>query len=755
MKPKHLIICALLLAVLIIAITLQSLTRQKPAGELGLVKLTGSVDINTIEKIKFYMGDDIQNSIELVKAAGKWLLATKFNAPARNDMVETLLSELKELKGEMRSNSSELFTEFSIGDKDSIHIELIGASEITLSHLLIGKQAADNLTTFLRLSGETKTYAVTNNLRRALGIFQPTKEEAREELKPLKWLDTQVFRGLNTDEICKISTTSPGRRLVFEKKQIEQLEDSEKKEEEKTPEKTEWIISKESAPAPFSIKQDGVDRLIRQIENFRAEDAVEPEKGKSCSFENPEFSAIISFKDNSEKKLLICKAPGEEDDFYAKIDKEAVIWKVKRWAIDSLFRDARILFDLELLKIDEGKLTKIKLTDPAKQIVFEKNEGGAWKITEPQTPFEQRDKTIDSIIKRVISYTPDDFINLPAETNFDTPEYSIEYTSLDNTTQTVLIGSNIPERDKERYLKIAGIEGLFTIKEHNVFNNFPSVANFLDIKLFDCDKDKISMIKISKSDGDFLLEKKGKDESGFECALYGYEFAAKVGAVRPVLNLFSNLKPTDVVGEISDEKSGLNTPDCTLTLKSETGEELTVLIGKKVEKGYFAKTTDSPIVYILSDKACDYVLKPVEDIINMKIFTFDPKTVSKISLQAGGKEVSFEQKNSNDWTVLSPEGKKPNAAAVSVLFSVVVALTAHGISAPRPLAEVGLESPEKSLTLVTKNGMIYTLEIGNQIPENKEKIFAKLKEKDGILHLETASIQRAFPDFNTLFAKEN
>jgi hypothetical protein len=749
MKAKHIIVCALILAALICILVLRNLLSQKPAGEIKLVRFGSAIEIENVQRIKFYTGANEKEAIELEKKDGAWVVATKFDAPAREDKIRTLLQDIKALGAEMRSDSPELFSEFALGDDEAVHIVLCGPGTTVLQHLLVGKESAGGRGVFVRIQGESRIYAVDKNIRRQLGIYRLAEGE-KAQVKPEVWLDLEPFRNLKSEEVQKISVTSPGRHLVFERKEVESTEPQ--KEGEKKPAlKTEWALSDESAPAPFKIKQEGVTQILVRLKNLRAEDIIDPEKEKECGFDSPTYDVLLKFKDNSEKRFITGSATGEnkEECLFARIIGERLIWKMPLLAIQSIPCEARILFEMPVFLPDSNKLRVLTLCDPVKELVIEKV-SGAWTLSAPQLPFEPREKALDRLIKLWSATMPDDIVNTKCEPDFTDPAYITELALSDGTRQIITVGTPVPGRGKERYLSISGREEIFTIKDYVLTNIFPPATNFFTVKILECDRNRVESIKLLRKDTELALRKTGKDESTYKAALFGYEFPANTDTVREILDNFTNTVPADVPGKVSAEKSGLDSPEFTLTLKLARAKELTLHIGKKTENGYFAQTADSPLVYTISEGAGELLAKPISEILNMKIFDFTPASVAKFALHSAGKEMSFEQNQKGEW-VSSPESKVLKQDAVLALLDVLSNLCAADISSPQPLGEVGLEKPQKSVTIVTKDGKSNCLSVGAPVPAQKDLIYAKLDGRDGLIHLSATDTQKVFPEFGTLF----
>jgi hypothetical protein len=749
MKSKHIIVCALILAFLIGIILLQKFLSVKPPEAPKSVGLGRDIDTGDVQKIRFYIGSDEKEAMELEKKNGAWVVRTRFDAPAQEQQIKTLLEEIRDASAEMRAENAELFGEFAIGDAEAVHLILYGTGATVLQHLLLGKESADGSGIFVRLQGQPKIYALNKNLRRELRIHESAEEGTEIQIDPKGWLDFQPFRNLKDEEVVKISLASPGRHLVFERKQVESQE-VQKEGEKKTEPKTEWVLSQESTPALFRIKQDGVEQIIPQLKNAAAEDVIDPKKEKECGFESPTYTVTLRLKDGTEKTLIIGKLIDEnKDERFAEIKGERLIWNWPHWATEGIFRDAKSLFELPPLVSDSAKLRALTLCDPLKKLVIEKT-GETWSLTSPQIPFEPREKALDRFIRRFNSATPDDIVNLKEKPDFTNADYAAELTLSDSTKQTLLAGAPVPGREKERYLSVPGREEIFTIKEQSLTSVFPTVTSLFAVKILECDRNKVQSIKLSRNGQELNLRKTGKDESTYKCSLFGYEFSANTQPVQEILGYLINSVPLDVADNLSVEKSGLDSPDYILALKLTGAKELTLSVGKKTEKGYLAQTADSPLVFLIPERAVEPLSKPVSEILIMKLFEFTPYSVQKLTLRTAGKEVLFERNDKGEW-VASGESKAVKQEAVSALLDALSNLSAVDVVSPLPPAETGLEKPEKSITIATKDGKICNLTAGAPVPDQKELVFAALEGKEGLLHISASSIQKIFPETETLF----
>ena len=144
-----------------------------------------------------------QSGVRLRRKDGVWQVERReqgstFWVRAKEAKVERFIQALSGLKGEFRSDSKELLSQFHIADDQGLHIVVQGESG-ALAHLVVGKKGARWDTCYVRKEGSPKVYLVEQNLLSLLDIWSqwPTGQPS-----PRVWTDLQVIRGLPREVVA-------------------------------------------------------------------------------------------------------------------------------------------------------------------------------------------------------------------------------------------------------------------------------------------------------------------------------------------------------------------------------------------------------------------------------------------------------------------------------------------------------------------------------------------------------------------------
>ena len=196
-------------------------------------------------------------------------------------------------------------------------------------------------------------------------------------------------------------------------------------------------------------------------------------------------------------------------------------------------------------------------------------------------------------------------------------------------------------------------------------------------------------------------------------------------------------------------------PQITLMLtESETSTPLTLLVGEKVEQGFYAKNLAKKNAFVINRSLFDTLNKSqLVDFMDTSLVNFNNDDLSKLTLYSDNVLVNLihDKKDSQKWTIAKPTSMKANTATInSLLFDLKDARIIKFLKTNSKNSQVtGLAAPRKEITLTYKNGKTWSLILGD-ITSNKTHYFAKRTEEDVVFTLQKTTVEKIFRSLHDL-----
>ena len=267
-----------------------------------------------------------------------WLVATKFNAPAKKSAIDSLLNNVKTLEGEERASDSKLFPEFGLEEEKGFHLLLSGEAGNELVHLIVGKKAGTYSFGFIRFHDKDTVYIADKDFRYDFGIFTDNDDQEPDQSK---WLDMNIL-SLNKDEVESVSIIGKGKEILIKKKEEEKKEGEDTKEKEAKPHKkrADWILT-EGRKKERTIPHDSIDSFLSSIASISALEVVDPSKLSEYGLDNPIEHLVVTAKGNKYSLSLGGQGKGEDKKYYVKKEGKTTLYEISTYTKESTFDKIR------------------------------------------------------------------------------------------------------------------------------------------------------------------------------------------------------------------------------------------------------------------------------------------------------------------------------------------------------------------------------------------------------------------------------
>ena len=327
MKNKHLLAYSIILAALIAIHIFQLRSSRVDILETGLVSLFPEIDVTTIKKIRATKGSVPDAYLELIKKDDMWLVANKDNINADQEKVSNLLSEIKETKGELRSDSPELFSSYWLEDEKAVHLEFLTGDGERVIDFLFGKKGETGQSTFIRKTGDNKVYSAAIRLNSIFQVWFP-----EDGVNPARWCDLRLLSHDNDEYPVRCSVYLPGEpefRL-------------ETPSNEKTANTSmgKWEVV--HPPGMSSVDNRELVGIISGLWNMRGEDVFPLASRSQYKLEKPPYRAILYVGEDRFHEIHV--SPLEEAGYAAVVVEGDFVYQLSKTTFDSTFGKVKELF---------------------------------------------------------------------------------------------------------------------------------------------------------------------------------------------------------------------------------------------------------------------------------------------------------------------------------------------------------------------------------------------------------------------------
>jgi hypothetical protein len=232
---------------------------------------------------------------------------------------------------------------------------------------------------------------------------------------------------------------------------------------------------------------------------------------------------------------------------------------------------------------------------------------------------------------------------------------------------------------------------------------------------------EFSAIGIQRAAGDFRLEKQGK----FWNLLSPRAVPADDSATSTLSGAISSGEFTEVESETAKDlaRYGLVRPAITVRVKTEKGEEGTLLIGKKENDKYYARDAARSMVFRVDSSFVDKLDVSVEKLRDKHVLRFEEADITHIRVNNGMVNMAAGKDASGKWIVEEPADRKGKEFDPSHVFTPVANFRATElIDAAGKAIVAKLDKPVVEVEFTTKQGKVLKLVVS---PPEESTIYAR------------------------------
>ena len=281
---------------------------------------------------------------------------------------------------------------------------------------------------------------------------------------------------------------------------------------------------------------------------------------------------------------------------------------------------------------------------------------------------------------------------------------------------------------------VLGPQGVFALKGLRKFTFEKARSAWLDLAIVQEDINSVQKLDVALAgESGFSLVKAAKDWTLAEGTVTskGYRFDAN--AAKKMVSALTRLRAKDILAQAPEAKvSGLGDGASTLTLalKSEDGaaKEIKVLFGLANASGdVHGQVKGAKEIFLLSKNNAQRLLKPMEDLRDLKLLDAQGAEVTRLELR-DGKTRNVFVKNESIWAVEKSSEKTGDdfefdPAGVERRVGAILRSKADAFEPEMTMAKAGLLKPNKSIVLGYTDGTKIQLGFGKGVDAASKKSF--------------------------------
>ena len=337
LKPRHLVILAVVVAALAAISLLQKTNHERRTGRPSTaVLLDGSWTGDDLDRITLGYGDEPE-AVVLQRTPSGWVVATAWQAEASRQKLDALLTTLSGFKGEFRSAGAGVLADYGLTPEGAVTIRALDAEGREVIALDVGNQAAGGQGQFVRVPGSDAVHVGGASVLSALGLYGgPARPESRHflELQAVQEDRNGVDRIVLEDEhgtrtLAKVFAAVPAA-----------ADDSTATEPEIDRLTWEWELVGSPTQPLAKTRCDGVLGAVTSLRAVDVDDPAAP--AADYGLAEPARRAVVVFADGRELMLAFgaerAAEEGRQAGTWLRVGDQPTVWVATSYAVGNIFK---------------------------------------------------------------------------------------------------------------------------------------------------------------------------------------------------------------------------------------------------------------------------------------------------------------------------------------------------------------------------------------------------------------------------------
>ncbi len=374
----------------------------------------------------------------------------------------------------------------------------------------------------------------------------------------------------------------------------------------------------------------------------------------------------------------------------------------------------------EIFRLGPEQISKLEITGDDDKIVLERR-GERWHLTAPITGLVDPDKA-QALLDALVRLKPNKREGADvtrADYGLQEPALTVTFHTNTGQATTVKLGAKTGV-GSEHFATITGRPELYLVSSSFQSAMDKSADEIRDKQAVRVDQADVRRVKIERPGQTIVAERVTVGDEDVWYLRQPLDTPADRFAVQGILDAVTRAKAAEFAEKPADPSTvGLDKPQAVATLTTKDGQEITLRVGKEIEKEVATESGEGTetrrVVYVEADEhpqlllvyadLADDLNKDVMDLRDKTILSFANNDVTAVKVQSKSA-ANFEAHKNKDgqWMLQAPAGVEADRGEIdSILWSLDdLSATAFEEEEPQDLQKYGLTVPEAVITLTIR-----------------------------------------------------
>ncbi len=530
------------------------------------------------------------------------------------------------------------------------------------------------------------------------------------------------------------------------------------------------VTSHFNAPA----KKDKIDTFLDKLTDLQGEYRAGDVTGDDLNdFDLAEDAAfhVLAYTDDPDAAavhILNGKAPKSGQIFVRAADENTI------YVADVNFRNEAMIWtgeadaapepgpweDMDVVKIDSEDITRVAVTMPDKQLVFEKREKPVEtkegeEAAEPPAPVYEwalasggvagqtfKQPGLDALVRAFDPLSAAEIVDPEKleEWNLASPGFKCVLTLKDD--KEVVLEGGLPEASADGYVRVAGASEpvVYKLSSYNFGKVFPKGSDFFDLQSLALDTETLTRIEMELPGTRAVLAKEGADWAVIEPVA---ELEADSTAISTLSGALAAWKASDYT-----DSAALGEPLRKITFTASDGASHVLEIGgpSRSIDGSYARLDGGPVVAMTKSDVGKILVEP-RNLYRRALLEKIADDIQSVTLTpSGGSPLVLTRNESGAWMLGDAEADPETAGD---LAETIADIQAEDILFGKSSADF---VPQTTVDVTVKTGEAYRLVLGPEtdagtefLMEGKASVFVMAKEDASALTPSADALKKPEP----------
>jgi hypothetical protein len=281
-----------------------------------------------VKYIKIYKQNYPDSGVAFTRQDTGWIVSSHYNAPAKNNDVGKLISDIKALTGEVRSASPELLADYDLTDTLALNIEFLSSDSSPLVQMMVGKGIAGaGRSSFIRKGGDNTVYRANENF---LSRFAMWDAKPYTKIPLNRWMDLKMT-SIAVDSMQSLQLVVKGKNYLFERQQQSAGDSA-------TPPQYAW--SQKEPVKGKALEDKDIAAIASRFCSLSGSDLLRADDMAAFGLDKPQYLANLIFNGGGKMSFAFgAMADTTSKMRYAVVDSKPFIYKIGDPVFQGIFEN--------------------------------------------------------------------------------------------------------------------------------------------------------------------------------------------------------------------------------------------------------------------------------------------------------------------------------------------------------------------------------------------------------------------------------